>query len=128
MNLFQEAARNKWRFPTARGLLSVEQLFELPLTEVDAIAQELHKDLEKTKDKSFLKNNNRPRAEAYLQNQFNLVLEVIKIRQDEIDEAEHKAAKAAKKQKLVDLLAKRKDEAFNEMSESEIEKALAELD
>ena len=42
-NLFEQAARKKIRFSTPKGQLLAEDLWDLPLTQLDAVARGLYK-------------------------------------------------------------------------------------
>lgn len=77
-NLFEEASRKKLRFPTERGELSVEQLWDLPLTSdrglsLDAIAIGINVQLKAVSEDSFVKPQSNPRKAQY-----EMMLEIIK--------------------------------------------------
>lgn len=60
-----KSLEQKWRFPSKRGVLSLEDLFDLPLTKnngvnLDAVAIEINNQLqEKTRLNKFCSINNR---------------------------------------------------------------------
>lgn len=69
--MFEEATRNKYRFNSNHGVLSVEQLWELRLTSLKDIAEQLSND------------------RMVLGKKLEIVKHVIKVREEEV--ASHKA-------------------------------------
>ena len=65
MNLFEIATRKKLRFPSLKGELSAEQLWDLPLSsrvglDLDNIAKAVNKDLKAEEEDSFVKTSTNP--------------------------------------------------------------------
>lgn len=54
--LFETATRNKMRFPF-RGMISVEDLWDLSLTNLDSVFKTLNAEAKNQKKKVFLKQN-----------------------------------------------------------------------
>ena len=52
-NMFEVATRNKFRFPF-KGLISVEDLWELSVDNLDSIFKSLNSEMKKTKEESLL--------------------------------------------------------------------------
>lgn len=129
-NIFEQASRIKLRFDTGIGKLTVEDLWELPLSHVnenkltlDSIAVALHKKLEGTGE-SFVKS---AKKDAVLQLSFDIVINMIETRQKEIE-----AKTAAKRveteiSKISEALTKKKDAALEGMSVEALESRLLEL-
>lgn len=132
MNIFETASRQKLRFETSKGLLSVEDLWDLPLTSatgkvcLDGIAIELHKQLRSTADVvSFV--DEAAKTDSHAQLSFDVVKHVIDQRKAE-NAAEVEAKKRAEtKQRLLAALAKKQEGAIDAMSEEDLLKKLAEL-
>ena len=64
-NLFLQATREKFRFESPKGDLSVEQLWDLPLTsrtgfDLDTVAKTVNADLKASNEESFVNVNNNP--------------------------------------------------------------------
>lgn len=55
MNNFEKATRLRLRFETSRGNLNVEDLWRLPLAELDKLAIALNKQLKESSEESFIK-------------------------------------------------------------------------
>lgn len=101
-NIFEKASRQKIRFTTARGQLSVEQLWDLPLTgevSLDAIAVGLDTDIRNEAPRSFV--NSAGTGNALLNLKFDVIKHVIEVR---VEENKQKLAKqaAAQQAKLID--------------------------
>lgn len=107
--MFDQATRLKLRFETPRGLISVEDLWDLPLTgatSLDAIAIKLHKQLRDTAvETSFV--NPAEAKDKTLQLRFDIVKHILDVRIKERDEAALTREKKAKKQQLLEILARK---------------------
>lgn len=128
--LFLTAARSKLRFPSSAGQLSVEDLWDLPLsgrgTNLDDVARTLHKSLKDADgDISFVKPAVKTTTE--LQAKFDLVKYVIEIKMAERDVRAAAEEKAALKQKLLAKIAEKQDKALDEKSEEELKAMVASL-
>lgn len=127
VNLFEQASRLKLRFDTVRGTISVEDLWDLPLTSgngfnLDRLAIELHEQLQST-SVSFV--TGRSQADTLLNLKFELVKHVIGVRLQEQTLATQELDKAAKRKKLAELIERRKEE---NLSSKSLEELQAELD
>ncbi len=127
--LFEQAARKKLRFNTSVGVLSTEDLFDLPLTSargasLDKIAVGLHAELERTQV-SFV--NDRSAADAQTQLAFDVVKHVIAVKKQEAAEFREASERRAKKQRLLSLIQEKKDAELAGKPLEELEAALAEL-
>lgn len=129
--MFQLASRLKLRFVSPRGALSVEDLWDLPLTSdrgpsLDDIAKGLHKSLrEADGEVSFVKPAMK-KADT-LQLQFDIVKHIIDIRVAERDAAQLANQKAATKQKLLSLIARKQDADLEGKSVEDLQAMLASL-
>ena len=124
INLFEVASRQKLRFMTNKGLVTVEDLWDLPLSVVDATAQNVKAQLDEVQGESFLRN----RKEVDKNTENALRLEVLKyiinVRQDEDEIKVIAREKAARRRQLIDLLAQRDAEADSKMTREDILKEL----
>lgn len=132
MNIFEVASRQKLRFATGKGLLSVEDLWDLPLSSpsgkvsLNEIAIELHRELRSVSEiVSFVDDSAKP--DQTIQLRFDLVKHVIEQRKRENAEAAAAKTRAETKQQLLAALAKKREGAIDAMSEDELMKRLAEL-
>lgn len=128
-NLFMLASRAKYRFTSVAGNLSVEDLWDLPLSDsrrvnLDDIAKGLNRQLKETSEESFVSAE--PTAKTNeIKAKFDLVLFVIKVKKDERNQAQALAEKAANKQKIMALIDKKKDEALAGKPLEELQALLA---
>lgn len=123
--MFKQATKQKLRFATNKGYLSVEDLWDLSLPSLDKIAVALDEELAKSPRKSFITDNTPKNDELELK--FNIVKEIISTKMKEKSDKEIAKDKAAEKARLTELLAKKRSEKLESLSEEELMKRLAEL-
>ena len=122
--LFEQASRLKLRFASPQGVLSTEDLWDLPLTSragranLDDIARTYSRELKTQGEESFVTKP--ARKDKMLELGFEIVKRVIEVRLAENKATKEAADKAAKKAKLQELLAKKQDDNLGEMSEEEL--------
>ena len=130
-NLFEEASRKKLRFTTVRGDLSVEQLWELPLTSdsnlsLDAVAQSVSAQLKAIGESSFVLTTPNPR-QTVLQLQLDILVHIITVKQAEAADRARAVENRARRERLEQALASKREKALEEMSEDDIKKELEAL-
>ena len=125
-DLFFNAVRNKYRYPSKRGNLTTEQLFDLSFESLDEIYSELTALLDQMPKKSLLAQ--RSNADEELREKVDVVEAVFAYKTELRNKAKNMEAKRQQKQKLIDLLEKKKEKALENLSEEELLKKLAELD
>jgi hypothetical protein len=132
-NIFEYATRNKLRFASIRGELSIEQLWDVPLRSrepdfnLNAVAKAANKALKEISEESFVETTKTPehaRREAALE----VVKYVIEIKLAEEAAAKDRAAKKQEKEKLLTILAEKQDGKLSELSEKELQKRIAALE
>lgn len=126
-NLFKIATRRKMRFPSTRGMLTAEQLYDLTLPDLDSTARAIHGDLKSLTEDSFVEIKPDPRN-GLLTDALDLVKEVIADKLADKDRAEKRAKKSALRTILLAAAARKQDEALSSASLEDIQKQLAELD
>lgn len=131
-NIFEQATREAFLFPTNKGAISVIQLWQVALTsrdgfDLDHIARAVNDELEASTEKSFVKTNPNPRAKT-LAVMLEVVKHVIATKLAEKEKAKLRAENSAKREKLLSQLEKKQDAALESMSEEDIKKQLADLD
>jgi len=123
--MFKEASRKQLRFITEKGLLSTEDLWDLSLEDLNKIAKGLNKELSVMEEEDFLNEPSKQDAEVKLK--FDIVLNVLNTKKDELATRKEKTMLKAKRQKLLEILEKKQDASLEEMSEEELKKALDDL-
>lgn len=123
--MFEKASRIKLRYSTNRGVLSVEDLWDLSLEQLDSIAINLNKRLKESQTESFIKTRTKDTTELELK--FNIVKHIIDVKLQEQEERTVAAEKKAKRQKILDLMAKKQDAELESKSYEELAKELEAL-
>lgn len=131
-NLFLQATREKFRFESSKGDLSVEQLWDLPLTsrtglDLDTVAKAVNADLKASNEESFVNANNNP-AVSRLQAKLEVVKAIIEVKLAQAEATKKRAEKAAERQRLMEVLHSKKDQELQGLSVEEIERRLSRLD
>lgn len=127
MNIFEYAVRNKLRFPF-KGEISVEDLYDLPMDDLDRVYKSLNSQVKQTKEESLITSKVKTKEEERLDIKIELVKYVF-----EQKEAEKKArlqaqARKAQRDKIASLIAEKEDEALKNSSKEELMKMLDELE
>ena len=124
---YEVALRNKFRFNSKRGVLTVEDLWDLSLGELDEIAVAYHKQV-KSEDNSLSFIGKRTAAVKTQQLKFDIVKHIIDVKLAEKAGAEEAADKKARKQKILALIADKQDAALADKTVDELTKELEALD
>lgn len=135
MEMFEQASRLKVRFDSPQGLITTEDLWNLPLTSpsgnranLDSIAVALHRQTKESAETvSFVTPSTSDATSAELTLKFEIVKHVIAIRIAERDAAKDLADRREKKARLLELIAKKEDEALGGQSIEELRAAVASL-
>lgn len=125
MNIFEMATRNKFRFPY-KGLISVEDLWDLGQVQLDSIYKNLNKEIKQIQEESLLSAKNSEDAE--LQAKIDIVKYIFTVKQQEAIQRSIDAENADKKRRIMEILAQKQDDSLMGKSEDELRKMLKELD
>lgn len=123
--MFDKATRNKLRFESPKGLLSVEDLWDLPLTaknggaSLDNLAKGLSRKLKDTETESFVLKT--VKVDSSLQLSFDIVKHIIDIRLGEVEKAEVSRVAKEKKQRIQAIIAQKQDEQLKGASLEELQ-------
>lgn len=123
--MYKKASKMKLRFATAKGNLTVEDLWQLNLASLDVIAVALDEELSKTPKKSFISEIN-PENEI-IQIKFNIVKDIINDKLTEKADREQAKNKQAEKSRLLDILSRKQAESLENLSEEELKARIAAL-
>lgn len=125
--MFQLATRKKIRFESPQGNLTIEDLWEIPLTtnqkgiaNVDDIAKSLFKQLKDNNNESFVIKN-KP-VDNTLQLKFDLIKHIIDVRLADAEIAATAKANKDKKQQLLAIIATKENEQLLGSSLEELRK------
>lgn len=132
MSVFETATRKKYRFPSSKGELTTEQLWDLPLShssnfDLDTVAKTVNGLLKDASEESFVKvTPNVKRTE--LENKLEVVKTVIAVKVEEARRATDAKARAEKRAKLLEAISAKDDEEISKKSKDELLKELAAID
>ena len=129
-DLFAKATRDKVKFVTVKGEISIEDLWDLPLTsekgfDLDSIARKIAKELKDSTEESFVKPSTK--GSSLLELKLEVLKYIIKVKMEENETRKNLAEKKAKKEKLMEILAKKEDASLEALTPEEIRKQLEEL-
>lgn len=132
-DIYKFAAQYGLRFASPKGMLSVEQLFQLPLKsqtgcDLDNVARGINAQLKNANEESFVDDPTVDPAKERLKVAFEVVKDVIATKQAENRAALAKAQRAAERKKILDAISVKKDEKITQASLEDLEKQLAALD
>lgn len=122
--MFEYATRNKVRFPF-KGLISIEDLWDLSLTELDSIYKTLNKKVKQANEESLL--NTKSKEDKTTEIQIEIIKYIVTIKQEEAARSIAAAERRAKKQKILEVLAAKEDASLQDKSPEELQKMLSEL-
>ena len=131
MNIFEQATRRAIRFESAKGDLSVEQLWDLPLQsrnqfDLDTVAKTVNRQLNAVTEESFVSVRENPAKET-LSLKLEIVKHIISVKLQEAEEARNRANKASEKEKLLRLLDEKQNDALRALTPEEIQERLKAL-
>ncbi|BCJ47509.1 hypothetical protein GCM10010168_18670 [Actinoplanes ianthinogenes] len=124
MTIFEKATREKFRYPSTKGLLTTEQLWDLPLTaksgfSLDDVAKAVNAELKAIDTESFVATETNP-AKATLETKLEVVKHVIAFRLAQDEAAKAAAAKKLEKEKLLEILGRKQDAVLENLTEAEL--------
>lgn len=122
------ASRNGLRYQTSVGVLSTEDLWQLPLVSnragvenLDRIAIELDRKIKQTGETVSFVNEGAKSPDAELDKvRFDIVLYIIKERKAEIAAATLAKENKARKQRILELIENKQDQSLSEKSIEEL--------
>lgn len=133
MNMFEAATRLKLRFETVKGILSCEELWDLPLTSakgasLDGLARSFNKYLKEVEEESFVEKPVPDPEKISIEIRFEIVKRMIEVRIEERDKIKKAAERKERKEKLLQAIAAKQDESLQQASLEDLQKMVADLD
>lgn len=123
--MFEVAVRTKMRFPF-RGQISVEDLFDLSVHDLDSIFKILNSQLKQTKEESLLDTKSKQDKEIEIK--IEIVKYVVKVKLEEENQRLKARERREQKQKILEIMATKQDESLKGKSIEELEKMLDDLE
>lgn len=131
MDIFECAARGKYRYPSIVGDILTEQLWDLPLTSkrtacLDDTARSIYTELKSLDEVSFVETRPNPRR-----SELNTMLEIVKFvivdKMAAIERAQKAAENAERKRKLLAALSTKQEQELVGMTKKQIEAEIAKI-
>lgn len=120
-NLFEGAVRAKYRFPF-KGQITAEDLWDLPLQDLDRVFKALNAEAKLSQEESLL--NTPDKKTETLQRKIEIVKHIVAVRQAETQALKDAADRKAQKQRIMEIIARKEDEALQSMTKEELMKML----
>lgn len=123
-NIFKYAAKKRLRFPY-KGLLSVEDLFNLSLEELNEVYKTLKGCLhESINDSLIVEKTDKDRE---LEVMISIVMEIFDDKKKAIDKEQKRSQKKIQAQKILEIMNKKQDEELLNLTSEELKQKLEEL-
>jgi len=123
--MFEKACKAKLRFSSERGLLSVEDLFDLSLQKLNKMAKTLNKELKASIEEDFLEEKSEEDVLTKLR--FDIVLRILNLKKSEKKAKSEASSKRVEKERLLGLLERKQHESDESLTEEELKQKIADL-
>lgn len=123
-DIFEQASRGKTRF-AYKGQITVEDLWDLTAQELDAIFRYYNSKLKAEKEEGLLVPKNVMTSDLELK--VSLIRRVVEVKLAEAKEKELSVENDAKKRRILDILARKQDDALINKSEDDLKRMLETL-
>lgn len=124
-NIFEVATRGKLRFPF-KGMISVEDLWDLSVQNLDSVFKALNSERKQSEEESLL--NVQTKEDEVLEIKIEIVKHLVEIKVSEQEERNKAKDKKEQKQKLMAILARKENEELEGKSTEEIKKMIEALE
>lgn len=122
--IFVRASKKKYRFEF-RGLISVEDLWDLSVKNLDEIFKNLNAEVKKAEQESLF--SDKSNANEELNDKIEIVKYIFGVKQEEAKSRKEAAERKKKRERIAEILAKKQDESLEARSEEELMAMLEEL-
>lgn len=126
--LFEMASQMKFRYPY-KGMITTEDLWDLTPAQLDVVYKNLSAELKATDGDSLIaaKSADEGVKANTLKNKIEIVKYIFNGKQQAAELHRIAADRAAKKQRILEVLAQKQDNALQNMSEADLMKMLDDL-
>ena len=123
-NIFEMATRNKYRFPY-KGMISVEDLWDLNQTQLDSIYKALNKEAKANQEDSLMFSQTQ--TDLDLQAKIEIVRHIYTTKEQDTARRAAAAENAEKKRRILEILEQKQEDSLKNKSEDELLKMLNEI-
>jgi hypothetical protein len=124
-NMFEVATRCKFRFPF-RGQISVEDMWDLDLVHLDSIFKKLNSQVKQANEESLLVT--KTKEDETLSTMIEIVKYIVSVKLAEENARLQAREKREKKQRIMEIIASKQDEALQGKSVDELQAMIDELE
>ena len=124
VNLYEVTTRENYLFPF-KGMINVIDLWNLSLTNLDSVFKTLNAEVKKSEEESLL--NAKTKEDEDLTNKIEIIKYIVNKKLAEKEAREKEKKNKEKRQRILEIKAKRQDEALENMSDEDLDKLLADL-
>jgi hypothetical protein len=130
-NIFELATKQALRFPSNKGDVTVEQLWQMPLQsktqfDLDTVAKTVNGELKAVTEESFVNTRTSP-VKTELELKMEIVKYVIAAKLKENEDRASAQARMAKRDKLIEILDQKQSEALLTLTPEELAAQIAAL-
>lgn len=122
--MFETAVRTKMRFPF-KGQISVEDLWDLNVRDLDNVFKTLNANVKRTQEESLLATKSE--EDKTLMTQIEIVKYIVSVKLAEAEAVQNAKELSERKQKLMELIAAKQDEELHGKSVEELKAMLDSL-
>lgn len=123
--MFEMAVRTKLRFPF-KGQISVEELWDLSVENLDLVYKTLSRELKSTSEESLLEKKNK--ETEIVEIKIEIIKHIVRTKMEEKAVRLAEREKKEEKQKLLEILSQKQDESLKNLSVEELQKRINDLE
>ena len=123
--MFEKAARLKLRFPSAKGSIGVEDLWDLSRENLNTVFKTLNREVKVIGEESL--DDTKTSDDDVLNLKIQIVRHIDSVKKKEAADKLNEKTKSEEKRKLLNLLANKREAALENLSEEDILKRLEAL-
>lgn len=129
MNMFEKATKQKLRFSSPMGQLSVEDVWDLPLKhrtkfDLDTLAKSINRQIKEHEEESFVTAPTM--ANTTLRTKLDIVKYIIEVRMTEAETRAKAAEKRDRNARIMEILERKQNQKLEDMDEAELRSLLEE--
>lgn len=119
MSYYKQGTREKLRFSTKKGELSIENLWDLGLETLNDIAVDLYNQYESSGKKSFLVN--RSEKDKIIKLKLDVILDILNTKKEEAEQRRTEKERKEHNQKIDELIERKKQGELEGKTVEELE-------
>lgn len=122
--MFETAIRNKFRF-AYKGNITVEDLWDLNINQLDLIYKDLMSESKKANEESLLATKSK--NQEVIEIKIEIIKYIVNSKMQQLNEIKQEKERKEQKQKIMEILNDKKDESLKNKSVEELQAMLKDL-